>query len=62
MFHTGGLGSLETEDYDVWACFRSYPCLSKVAKTDAMCYKYHEKQEVWHAWVLMSEMETCEAP
>ncbi len=61
-FESGGLGFLETVDFHVWACFRDHPCLSRLAvvpMSDAMCYKYHEGQEAWHAWALLSEINMC---
>ncbi len=62
LFFTGGMGPSSTDAFRVWACFRSHPCLYKVAPgsyTDAMCYMYHEHDKSWHPWGLMSEVRHC---
>jgi hypothetical protein len=59
---TGGLGSLATEEFDVWACFPEHPCLSRVQNVvigDAMCYTFSEKDEKWYPWCLESEIQRC---
>ena len=63
MFSTGYLGSVKSADFQVWACFVGHPCLHKVAAssyTDAMCYKYHEREKTWYPWMLMSERDVYE--
>ncbi len=62
MFITGSLGLRKTENFEEYACFISHPCLLKVTPfpaSDAMCYKYHEKEQRWYALGLMSEMNIC---
>ena len=63
MFMSGSLGSSATADFKAWACFKGHACLYKVAPTaytDAMCYKYHEKERTWHPWALRSEIQQCQ--
>jgi hypothetical protein len=62
MLMTGGLGSLASENFEVWACFRGHACLHRLVPfsyTDVMCYVYHEKEERWLPWALRSEMNSC---
>ena len=62
MFMSGSMGSAATADFKAWACFKGHACLYKVAPTaytDAMCFKYHEKERTWHPWALRSELHEC---
>ncbi len=64
MFQSGSLGALATANFEVWACFWGHRCLyvlpqSPNTKPDAMCYMYHEQQQMWHPWGLMSEIQMC---
>jgi hypothetical protein len=61
MLSSGGLGPLETENFQVWACFQGHLCLERVEHlqaNDAMCYVYHEIHETWHPLSLKSELQT----
>lgn len=64
MMSSGYLGSLATEDFDVWACFKNHPCIRKVNPSsfteDSMCYKYNEKKKKWHPWDLQSLIKFCD--
>jgi hypothetical protein len=68
MFSTGSLGALVTQDFGMWACFQAHSCVTVIvllvqrapsAGDDAMCYMYHEKEELWYPWALKSEVSYC---
>ena len=66
-FFAGGFGGQGDAEFSRWGCFRSHPCLAAVnvcgaPADDAMCYKYREADETWHAWDFASNMDlSCPA-
>jgi hypothetical protein len=58
MLTVGGLGTLRTDAFEVWACFSGHDCLQQVVEasyTDAMCYVFDEKFKKWYPWTHASE-------
>ena len=59
LFTTGGLDVDESSVFQVWACWQQHPCLSRIphSEGDAMCYVYHERDETWLPWDVLSSIK-----
>ena len=56
--YTGGLGTLMTDEYRVWLCIKSHPCLAEFVADDEdlMCYIFNEMTWAWRPWGVNSDL------